>query len=214
LPHTLEAYRTIADGIATGGISELTCELIEDHVDEVVTVTDDEIAAACLLLLERAKQLVGGAGVAPVAAILDDALDVSGETVVPVLSGGNLDMRLLRTVLTHELTARKQLLKLRVCIVDEPGKMAEISGIMRTTAQHQDRPAHAVRPATPGRRGVAGVRRERQRQRARPPRLRGNHGPGLRSRTGQLTAGDVTVVRVSATRSTRVPVRYRLLPAG
>ena len=108
----------------------MTCGLIEDHVDEVVTVTDDEIAAACLLLLERAKQLVEGAGAAPVAAILDDALDVSGEIVVPVLSGGNLDMRLLRTVLTHELPARKQLLKLRVRIVDEPGKMAEVSGII------------------------------------------------------------------------------------
>jgi len=93
-------------------------------------VTDDEIATACLQLLERAKQLVEGAGAAPVAAIGDDAFDVSGETVVPVLSGGNLDMRLLRTVLTHELTTRKQLLRLRVRIVDKPGKMAEISGVI------------------------------------------------------------------------------------
>ena len=108
----------------------MTCGLIEEHVDEVVTITDDEIAAACLLLLERAKQPVEGTGAAPVAAVLNDTLDVSGEIVVPVLSGGNLDMRLLRTVLTHELTARKQLLGLRVRIVDEPGKMAEMSGII------------------------------------------------------------------------------------
>lgn len=129
-PHTLEEYRTIADGIATGGISDRTYALITEHVDEVVTVTDDEIAEASLLLLERAKQLVEGAGAAPVAAITGDALDVSGETVVPVLSGGNLDMRLLRTILTHELTARKQMLKLRVRIVDEPGEMGEISGVI------------------------------------------------------------------------------------
>lgn len=129
-PHSLEEYHTIADGIATGGISELTYGLIRDHVDEVVTVTDEEIAAACLVLFERAKQLVEGAGAAPVAALLGDDLDVRGETVVPVLSGGNIDMELLRTVLTHELTRRKQLLRLRVRIVDDPGTMAELSGII------------------------------------------------------------------------------------
>jgi threonine dehydratase len=129
-PEGVEDPQTIADGIATGGISDLTLELIEAHVDEVVTVSDDEIATAILLLLERAKQLVEGAGAASVAAILSDDLDVTGETVVPVLGGGNIDMSMLQTVLTHALTDRSQLLRLRVRIRDTPGKMEDISGVI------------------------------------------------------------------------------------
>jgi threonine dehydratase len=118
---------TIADGIATGGVSELTLGLIEEHVDEVVTVSDDEIAEATLVLLERAKQLVEGAGAASVAAVLSDDLDVAGETVVPVLSGGNIDTARLQEVLEHAMTDRTQLLRLRVRIEDRPGKMADVS---------------------------------------------------------------------------------------
>ncbi|MFC6718362.1 threonine ammonia-lyase [Natrialbaceae archaeon GCM10025810] len=129
-PVSLESVNTIADGIATGGISDVTLSLIEAHVDEVVTVTDGEIARAVLLLLERAKQVVEGAGAASVAAILSDELDVRGETVMPLLSGGNLDMTMLQTVLVHALTDREQLLRLRVRITDRPGKMEEVSGII------------------------------------------------------------------------------------
>ena len=129
-PVTLDEVDTIADGISTGGVSEATLRTVEAHVDEVVTVTDAEIAQAILLLLERAKQVVEGAGAAPVAAMLGGDLDVAGETVMPVLSGGNLDMTMLRTVLIHALTERRQLLQMRVRIDDRPGKMSEISGII------------------------------------------------------------------------------------
>ena len=121
---------TIADGIATGGISELTFGLIRDHVDEVVTVTDQEIAHAVLVLLERTKQLVEGAGAASVAALSSPDLDVRGERIVAVLGGGNIDMSMLQTVLTHALADRSQLLRLRVRIDDRPGKMAELSGLI------------------------------------------------------------------------------------
>jgi len=130
IPQTLDSVDTIADGIATGGISELTLSIIERHVDEVVTVTNSQIADAVLLLMERAKQVVEGAGAASVAAILGDDLDVDGETVVPLLCGGNLDMTMLRAVLIHSLTKRRQILRLRVLIDDRPGKMAELSGII------------------------------------------------------------------------------------
>ena len=130
IPVTLDEVDTIADGIATGGISELTLSIIEEHVDEVVTVTNGEIADAVLLLMERAKQVVEGAGAASVAAIRSDALDVSGERVMPLLCGGNLDMTMLRAVLIHALTRRSQLLRLRVRIDDRPGKMTEISGVI------------------------------------------------------------------------------------
>jgi len=127
-PVTLDEVDTIADGIATGGISDRTFRIIQRNVDEVVTVSDTDIARAILLLMERAKQVVEGSGAASVAAILGDDLDVSGETVVPLLCGGNLDMTQLRTVLIHALTQREQLLRLRVRIDDRPGVLEEISG--------------------------------------------------------------------------------------
>jgi threonine dehydratase len=130
LPQTLDSVDTIADGIATGGISELTLSLIEEHVDEIVTVTDSEIARAILLLLERAKQVVEGAGAASVAAILSESLDIEDERVLALLCGGNLDMTMLQTVLIHALTDREQLLRLRVRIDDRPGKMREVSGVI------------------------------------------------------------------------------------
>ncbi|MDS0261164.1 threonine ammonia-lyase [Haloarcula sp. S1CR25-12] len=130
IPVTLDDVDTIADGIATGGISETTLRIMQANVDEVVTVTDTEIARAILLLMERAKQVVEGAGAASVAAILSDDLDVTGETVMPLLCGGNLDMSRLREVLIHAMTERQQLLSLRVRIDDHPGVMEEISGII------------------------------------------------------------------------------------
>jgi threonine dehydratase len=130
MPVTLDEVDTIADGIATGGISGLTMDIIDTHVDEVVTVTDTEIATATLLILERAKQVVEGAAAASVAAVLNDQLEVSGEVVMPLLCGGNLDMTTLRTVLIHALTSRKQIIRLRVRINDRPGKMEEISKVI------------------------------------------------------------------------------------
>jgi cysteine synthase len=127
VPVPIDAPDTIADGIATGSISELTLDLIEQHVDEVVLVDDGEIARAILLLLERAKQLVEGAGAAPGAALLSDTLDVTGDTVVPLLCGGNIDPARLQEVLDHAMTDRVQLLQLRVRIEDQPGTMADIS---------------------------------------------------------------------------------------
>lgn len=130
IPVDHENPDTIADGIATGGISELTLNLIEENVDKVVTVGDDEIAEAILILLQRAKQLVEGAGAASVAGMLSDDLDVTDETVVPLLCGGNIDMSMLETVLQHAMADMYQLLQLKIHIDDRPGKMAEISGIM------------------------------------------------------------------------------------
>ena len=128
-PQLLSSVDTIADGIATGGISDLTLQLIEENVDEIVEVSDAEIANSILLLLERAKQLVEGAGAASVAAMLSEDLDVSGETVMPLLGGGNLDMTMLQTVLLHALAEREQLLQVRIKIKDQPGRMSELSGV-------------------------------------------------------------------------------------
>ena len=129
-PVDREHTRTIADGIATGGVADLTYELIERHVDEVVTVSDDEIAHAILTLLQRAKQLVEGAGAASVAGLLSGRVDVADETVVPLLCGGNIDMSMLDTVLEHAMTDRDQFLRLRVRIEDEPGELSTLSTVL------------------------------------------------------------------------------------
>lgn len=130
VPVMLDSVDTIADGIATGGVSELTFSIIKEHVDEIVTVTNTEIADAILLLMERAKQVVEGAASTSVAAIRSDDLDVTDEQVMPLLCGGNLDMTMLRAVLIHALTARKQLVRFRVHTADRPGNMAEITDII------------------------------------------------------------------------------------
>ena len=129
-PRTLDDVDTIADGIATGGISELTLSIIDEHVDEVVTVTDAEIADAILLLMERAKQVVEGAGAASVAALLSGEIDVRDENVLALLCGGNLDMTMLMEVVIHAMTRRRQIMRLRIHIDDRPGKMEHISGII------------------------------------------------------------------------------------
>lgn len=132
-PTALDSMRTFADGIATGSVSELTLDLIDEHVDELVTVSDTEIATSVLLLLERAKQLVEGAGAAPVAAMFSDDLHVGGETVMPVLSGGNFSMTELQMVLSHALSERQQLVHLQIRIDDRPGQLHRISGVIAET---------------------------------------------------------------------------------
>ncbi len=129
-PQSVATVSTIADGIATGSISELTYNLIESHVDTVVTVSEAEITDSVLYLLERSKQLVEPAGAVTVAAIRSESLDVSGETVVPVLSGGNLTLTDLRSLLSDGLMLRDRLVRLRVRITDRPGEMANVSELI------------------------------------------------------------------------------------
>jgi threonine dehydratase len=142
---------TIADGIATGGLSELTFGLLREHLDDVVVVSDDDVAAAILLLLERAKQIIEGAGATAAAALLDegivDDIDLAGETVVPLLCGGNIDVTTLKEVVTHALVERDQLIELAVRIDDTPGTMGEIATLIgaeraniRTVRHERSRP--------------------------------------------------------------------------
>ncbi|ACM55894.1 threonine dehydratase [Halorubrum lacusprofundi ATCC 49239] len=148
---TREEPDTIADGIATGGLSELTFGLLKEHLDDVVVVSDDDVAAAILLLLERAKQMIEGAGATAAATLLNDdaldELDLAGETVVPLLCGGNIDVTTLKEVVTHALVERDQLIELAVRIDDTPGTMGEISTLIgaeraniRTVRHERSRP--------------------------------------------------------------------------
>ncbi|MEF8777148.1 MAG: threonine ammonia-lyase [Haloarculaceae archaeon] len=127
----LDAVETIADGIATRTVGESTFEVIRERVDEVVTVSDDEIAVALAMLLERAKTLVEGAGAVPLAALLEGAFDYeAGETIVPVLSGGNIDLNTLTTVIVRGLAATGRYLRIRTVLHDRPGALEEFVTIV------------------------------------------------------------------------------------
>jgi len=120
----LDSVDTIADGIATRTPGEKTFPVIQERVDEVVTVSDADIAVAVLLLLERSKTLVEGAGAVPMAALLAGQFDYEeGETIVPVLCGGNIDMNTLTTVLVRGMIGTGRYLRIRTVLPDRPGAL-------------------------------------------------------------------------------------------
>jgi threonine dehydratase len=120
---------TIADGIAVAKPGRLNFDIIRDAVDEVVTVDDDDIARAMLVLLERAKLVVEPAGAVGVAAILTGQVKPEGPTVV-LLSGGNIDPLIMERVIAHGLAASERYLKLRIPLPDRPGQLARTSEII------------------------------------------------------------------------------------
>ena len=125
---TLESAETIADGIAARRGAEAPFAVIKERVDEVVTVSDPEIAIAVTYAVERARTVVEGAGAVPLAALLSGAIDVEpDETVVPVLSGGNIDVNTLTTVLLRGLVETGRYLKIRTVLPDRPGALVELA---------------------------------------------------------------------------------------
>lgn len=128
-PMQVETTPTIADGIAVARPGDLPFELIRQYVDEVVTVTEDDIARALLVLLERAKQVVEPAGAVGVAAILAGKVKASGSTVT-ILSGGNIDPLLLQRVVAHGLSASGRYMSLRIPLPDRPGQLARVSELL------------------------------------------------------------------------------------
>ncbi|HET6811354.1 MAG TPA: threonine ammonia-lyase [Acidimicrobiales bacterium] len=129
-PVRLEAVATIADGIAVREVSPLTLDHVRAYVDDVVTVSDEEISRAMLLLLERAKWLVEPAGAAGLAAVLGGRLPAGRGPVVVVLSGGNVDPLLLTRLVEHGLTAAGRYLRLRVLLRDHPGALAGLAAAL------------------------------------------------------------------------------------
>ncbi|TML74180.1 MAG: threonine ammonia-lyase [Actinobacteria bacterium] len=120
---------TIADGIAVKAPGELTTRVLETVCDDMVAVTDEEISEAIVLLLERAKLVVEGAGAVGVAALLAGRLGGSGPVAI-VLSGGNIDPTLLITVMRHGLTQAGRYLVLRTRVRDRPGELAKLLGLL------------------------------------------------------------------------------------
>jgi threonine dehydratase len=130
-----DSVDTIADGIATRTVGEKTFEVIKNRVDEVVTVSDADIAVAMTTLLERSKTLVEGAGAVPLAALLAGEFEFEeGETIVPVLCGGNVDMNTLTTVIMRGLIETGRYVRIRTVLPDRPGAL---DSLVRVLSEHE-----------------------------------------------------------------------------
>jgi threonine dehydratase len=133
-PVTLSPAATIADGIAVRRAGEKTLPLIQKYVDDIVTVDEEEIANAILLLLEREKTLAEGAGAAAMAALINRKTPLSGKRVAVLVCGGNIDVSLLSRIMERGLVKDGRLVRLRVHLPDYPGALHRLTGIL---AQHR-----------------------------------------------------------------------------
>ena len=127
---TTDSAVTIADGIAVKIPGDKTVELINKYADDVVTVSDAEISEAILLLLERTKQVVEPAGATPLAAVLNNKVDVKGKKIACVLSGGNIDVSFIHRIIELGLVTRERKLKFKTTLLDIPGSLEHLSHIL------------------------------------------------------------------------------------
>ncbi len=126
----LDSVFTIADGIAVKEPGTLTYELCQKYVDEIVTVSDDEISAAILALMEQHKLVTEGAGAVAVAAAMFGKVDLKGKKTVCLLSGGNIDVTILSRVITRGLLMSGRNCQLKIELVDKPGQLMNVSRII------------------------------------------------------------------------------------
>jgi threonine dehydratase len=140
-PVRLESYETIADGIAVGRPGDLTFAHISKLVDDVVSVTDEDIARAMVMLLERAKLVVEPAGAVGVAALMSGAVPAVGP-LVAVLSGGNIDPVLMTRIIERGLAAAGRYLRFRVRCTDRPGQLAALLALIGQQGANVDDVAH------------------------------------------------------------------------
>ena len=140
----LNSVSTIADGIAVKKPGELTYELCGKYVDEIVTVSDDEISAAILALMEQHKLVTEGAGAVAVAAAMFHKVDIKGKKAVCVLSGGNIDVTILSRVIKRGLLMSGRSCQLMIELLDKPGQLKNVSRIIadlggNVTGVHHER---------------------------------------------------------------------------
>ncbi|MCJ8342048.1 MAG: threonine ammonia-lyase [Cetobacterium sp.] len=121
---------TIADGIAVRKAGSLTFEIIRENVDDIVTVTEDEIARAILFLMERSKVVAEGAGATPVAALLAGKIDVKDKKVCAVISGGNIDINLVERIMNRALMVEGRRYKFSIVLSDKSGELGKIVEIL------------------------------------------------------------------------------------
>jgi threonine dehydratase len=127
---TVPAATTIADGIAVRRVGEHTFDLARRFADRLVTVSEEEIANAILLLLEIEKTVVEGAGAVPLAALANRRVALEGRTVALVVSGGNIDVNVIARVIERGLVKAGRLVRLRVRLRDRPGALARLTALV------------------------------------------------------------------------------------
>ena len=127
---TLDKVSTIADGIQVKEPGKLTFEYVQKYVDDIVTVSEDEISAAILALIEKQKMVAEGAGAAPLAAVMAGKLPVKGKKVVCVVSGGNIDVTILNRVIKRGLISSGRQQTLCIQLDDKPGQLLGVSDII------------------------------------------------------------------------------------
>ena len=130
---TLPKVDTIADGIKVKTPGQLTFDLCRRYVDEVVTVSENEIASAILSVLEKQKLVVEGAGAVSVAAAMYGKVDLQGKTVCALLSGGNLDVTMLERIITHGLAKAGRTASFATILPDQPKTLATFLNIVAET---------------------------------------------------------------------------------
>jgi threonine dehydratase len=129
-PVTIPAAATIADGIAVRRAGDRTLPLVQKYVDQIVTVDEEEIANAILLLLEREKTMAEGAGAATIAAMVNHKIEMSGKRIAVLVCGGNIDVTLLSRIIERGLVKDGRLVRLRVHLPDYPGALHRLTGIL------------------------------------------------------------------------------------
>jgi threonine dehydratase len=132
---------TLADGIAIRRVGEVTFPIIQREVDEIITVNEEEIASAILMLMERKRVVAEGAGAAPLAALLSRRLKIKSKRMVLVISGGNIDVNLLDRIIEKGLAQTGRLVRFEVLLRDVPGALSEISSLV---AQHRANILHII----------------------------------------------------------------------
>ena len=140
----LDSVSTIADGIAVKEPGEHTFEYCSKYVDEIVTVTDDEISAAILALIEQQKLITEGAGAVSVAAAMFHKVPVEGKKIVCLLSGGNIDVTILSRVIKRGLLMSGRSCSMNIELIDKPGQLRDVSRIIaekggNVTSVHHER---------------------------------------------------------------------------
>jgi threonine dehydratase len=125
-----EVKPTLADGIALRRVGESTFPIIERKVDDIITVEEDEIASAILMLMERKRVVAEGAGAAPLAALLSRPGRIKGRKVVLVISGGNIDVNLLDRIIEKGLSQTGRVVRFGVVLRDAPGALAKLSNLV------------------------------------------------------------------------------------
>ncbi|MGB0405384.1 MAG: threonine ammonia-lyase, partial [Fusobacterium sp.] len=129
-PCTIKTTPTIADGIAVARAGELTCKMISEYVDEIVTVTEDEIAKGILFLLEKSKILAEGAGASTVAAVLSGKIKDQNKKVCCVISGGNADINAVERIINKALILEGRKAEINVELQDKSGELEKLLKIL------------------------------------------------------------------------------------